>query len=96
MSNQSTTADMEIEKNIPAAERYEQEIKDFTKFVADMIPQNANGTEEQRAAYDAAMEKFYSLEWTISISGKSIKINNEAVIYNALLASLEELIEAYF
>lgn len=96
MINQSTTASMDTEKNIPAADAYAQQIKDFVKFVADMFPQEANGSEEQRAAYDAAMEQYYSMEWTISIGGKSVAIKNEAVIHMAILSSLEELVEAYF
>lgn len=80
-------------KQIPSAEAYVQRIKDFAAHVSKTIPEDANGTEEQRAAYDTKMLALYDLKWTVSFGGETLTINNEAHIHMSFIYLLEDYIE---
>lgn len=93
MSNQSTTANMDTEKNIPAADAYVAQIKQFAKDISAMIPNDPNGDESQRAAYDEAMEKLYDMHWTIQIGPYSVVIDNEAHMHVSMIDLIEDFID---
>jgi len=44
-------------------------------------------------ASDEQIEDFYKLQWAISIGGKTVTFSNDAVAYNGVMSTIEELIE---
>lgn len=93
MSNQSTTADMDTEKNIPAVDAYVAQIKQFAKDISAMIPDDPNGDESKRAAYDEAMLKIYDMPWTIRVGPYSVVIHNEAHLHVSMIELIEDFID---
>ena len=68
---------IETERNI-------QDIKDFYEYLVDALP-DANDND--------AWDKFYRTPFYISFGGRSVRIENEAVIYDGILAALNDLLE---
>lgn len=66
---------------------YEAKLNEFAQHIDASLPGND--------ATDEEMDKFYNMPWTIHFNGKSICIENNAGIYNAMLCALKEQIEEY-
>ena len=76
------------------AELYVRRVKDFKNHIGKAMPDMPNSTPEQQAALEAAFEKFYNTDWTISFGDKSVVIHNEATVYNYIHDMLTELIDS--
>lgn len=74
-------------------ELYVQRVQEFKKFLGKVVPDGPNSTPEQEAAFEAAMNDFYELDWTISFGGRSVTIHNEATVYNGVFDLLSEYID---
>ena len=71
-------------KSTIEAERYVKDIKDFYEYLTSALPDaNDNG----------AWDKFYRTPFYISFGGRSVRIENEAVIYDGILTALDDLLE---
>lgn len=57
-------------------EEYIKQIEDFQQHLIDVMP--------DVDASDDTWEDFYELKWTIDFAGKSVKLENEAEIYNVI------------
>ncbi len=66
---------------------YEARLNEFAQHIEDSLPNND--------ATDEEMDKFYNTPWTIHFNGKSICIENNAGIYNAMLDAIKEQIKDY-
>lgn len=66
-------------------EAYVQQVKDFKKFVDDLM----SFDNDDEKAWDA----FYDLKWTITFGNHSVTIGNEATIYNAMQDFLADFVE---
>lgn len=74
-------------------ELYVQRVQDFKKFLSKVMPDGPNSTPEQEAAFEAAMNDFYELDWTISFGGHSVTLHNDATVYNGVFDLLSEYID---
>ena len=57
------------------------------------MPDGPTSTREEQAAFDAAFEKFYDVDWRISFGNKSVAIHNCATVYNYVQEMLAEIID---
>ena len=76
--------DLEELKIAIEAERYVKDIKDFYEYLTSALP-DANDND--------AWDKFYRTPFYISFGGRTVRIENEAVIYDGILAALNDLLE---
>lgn len=72
---------------------YNATIIDFYKMLDKALPDLPSETPEEQTAYDEAWDKFYRTPFTISFGDKSVKIENDAIIYNGILDTLKEVVE---
>ena len=71
------------------------QLKNFVAALKAKLPDGQNSTEEEQAAYDEAFEQFYDTDWHIQFGELNITISNEAIIYNGICDTLQELITEY-
>lgn len=74
-------------------ELYIQRVQNFKKFLDKAMPDGPNSTPEQEAAFEAAMNDFYELDWTISFGGHSVTLHNDVTVYNGVFDLLSEYID---
>lgn len=73
--------------------KYVQDIRDFYNHLMDAMPDAPNNTPEEQEAFDKEWERFYETPWIISFGGRSVRIENEATIYNGITDTLKNLID---
>lgn len=71
------------------------QLKNFLAAIKAKLPDGPTSTEEEQAAYDEAFEQFYDTDWHIQFGELSITIGNEAIIYNGICDTLQELVTEY-
>lgn len=73
--------------------KYVQDIRDFYKYLVDAMPDGPNSTPEEQEALDKEWERFYETPWIISFGGRSVRIENEATIYDGITDTLKDMID---
>ena len=71
-------------KSTIEAERYVKDIKDFYEYLTSALPD---------ATDNDAWDKFYGTPFYISFGGRSVRIENEATIYDGILVALDDYLE---
>ena len=71
-------------KSTIEAEKYVKDIKDFYEYLTSAMPD---------AVDNDTWDKFYRTPFYISFGGRSVRIENEAVIYDGILTALDDLLE---
>lgn len=66
------------------SELYVRSIKDFYDYLINAMPEPDD---------EAAWDKFYATPFHISFGEKSVRIENEAAIYEGIRCTIEEFIE---
>lgn len=72
---------------------YNKDIEEFYQHLLDSMPDMPNSTVEEQEAFDEAWEEFYETPFIISFGGRTVKINNEATIYQGIVDTLKEMID---
>lgn len=73
--------------------KYNQDIRNFYNYIMDAMPDGPNSTPEEQEALDKEWERFYETPWIISFGGRSVRIENEATIYDGITDTLKDLID---
>lgn len=76
-------------KGLLKSKLYVSKLKDFHHHIEKSLPPYGGPCE------DDEWDKFYNMPWTIAFNGKSIQIENNAGIYNAMLAAVKEQLDDY-
>lgn len=67
------------------SELYAHNIKDFYNYLINAMPESDD---------EDAWDEFYTTPFRISFGEKSVRIENEATIYEGIRTTIEELIES--